>query len=399
MVSPRSSPKSPRINGPKSPRTPGLDSSEAFAIPNPALPSIEAADDDDPGEEDEFDTDEYDARSDGTISITSSVYAHTYEHGRRYQYFKNSRYPIPNDDREQDREDMKHAMLMELTDGKLFYAPVGDHPQLIVDVGTGTGEYGTVPLQAGILTMARDRNLGNRRYVCLTGQRSSPSLISSPAGDAYPSARVRGIDVSPIQPVWVPSNVDFIVDDCEAHDDLGFENVDLVHFRFMAMVLRKMPIALRNAYESLRDGGWIEMQELLGVPLCDDGTMAPDDPVKQVYDLAGEAFTKIGLNVRMAADLESFLLDAGFVNVQCLVKKVPIGPWAKDKTLRVIGYYQKLAVEDLLPAMAGRPFTVLGLSPTESQVYLAKARHGLEDMTVHRYFNYYFWTAQKVEAA
>jgi hypothetical protein len=41
---------------------------------------------------------------------------------------------------EQNREDMKHAMLMELTDGKLLYAPIGDYPQKIVDIGTGTGE-------------------------------------------------------------------------------------------------------------------------------------------------------------------------------------------------------------------------------------------------------------------
>lgn len=62
-----------------------------------------------------------------------------YERGRRYHVFKNGRYPIPNDDIERDREDLKHAMLMELTDGVLFYAPVGS-PQSILDVGTGTGE-------------------------------------------------------------------------------------------------------------------------------------------------------------------------------------------------------------------------------------------------------------------
>jgi hypothetical protein len=88
--------------------------------------------------------DEFDATSelfeDGTTSVTSSIYAHTYERGRRYQSFKNGRYPIPNDDVEQNREDMKHAMLMELTDGRLFYAPIGDNPQKIFDIGTGTGE-------------------------------------------------------------------------------------------------------------------------------------------------------------------------------------------------------------------------------------------------------------------
>lgn len=89
-------------------------------------------------EEDEFET--TDGISTGSASATSSIYAHTYENGRRYQCFKNGRYPIPNDDSEQDREDMKHAMMLELTDGELFYAPIGDNPQSIMDIGTGTGE-------------------------------------------------------------------------------------------------------------------------------------------------------------------------------------------------------------------------------------------------------------------
>lgn len=95
----------------------------------------------DPSSEDEFL-----AESVGSDfgSVTSSVYANTYERGRRYQAYKNSRYPIPNDDREQNREDMKHAMIMELTDGTLFYSPIGTHPQKIVDIGTGTGKFGSL---------------------------------------------------------------------------------------------------------------------------------------------------------------------------------------------------------------------------------------------------------------
>ena len=105
---------------------------------DPAAP-LEAASG--PGEEDEFDIIEgYDTRSTGSTSATSSIYAHTYEHGRRYHHFKNGRYPIPNDNEEQNREDMKHTMLLELMDGQLFYAPIGDNPQQILDVGTGTGE-------------------------------------------------------------------------------------------------------------------------------------------------------------------------------------------------------------------------------------------------------------------
>ncbi|KAG5940827.1 hypothetical protein E4U59_002196 [Claviceps monticola] len=36
-------------------------------------------------------------------------------------------------------QDMKHAILMKVTENKPFLFPVGDHPQKILDIGTGTG--------------------------------------------------------------------------------------------------------------------------------------------------------------------------------------------------------------------------------------------------------------------
>lgn len=34
-------------------------------------------------------------------------------------------------------------------------------------------------------------------------------------------------------------------------------------------------------------------------------------------------------------DLEGYLKDAGFVDVQIVIKKRPIGPWARDKKMKV----------------------------------------------------------------
>jgi hypothetical protein len=67
-------------------------------------------------------------------------------------------------------------------------------------------------------------------------------------GDRYPAARVRGIDNSPVQPLWVPPNVDFLVDDCELGEWLD-KDVDLVHFRFMTPVLKQPKSTLTQAYQ------------------------------------------------------------------------------------------------------------------------------------------------------
>lgn len=46
------------------------------------------------------------------------------------------------------------------------------------------------------------------------------------------------------------------------------------------------------------------------------------------------AFEDSGL-VDVAPRLESLLKDAGFVDVRVTVKKLPVGPWAKDRKKKV----------------------------------------------------------------
>ncbi|KAK1777081.1 S-adenosyl-L-methionine-dependent methyltransferase [Copromyces sp. CBS 386.78] len=322
--------------------------------------NIEAADHDAASDSDEFSlTEGYETQSTRSTSATSSIYAHTYEHGRRYQSYKNSRYPIPNDDAELSREDMKHAMLLELLDGQLALAPLEKNPQNILDIGTGTG------------------------------------IWAIDAGDRWPMARVRGMDISPVQPLWVPPNVDFLVDDCE-QEWLMRGEADYAHFRFMATVLKNLPVVLGHAYDALKPGGWIEFQELNCEVFCDDDTMpADDDPVKVLYDLTQQAFARFNMNITIPKILKQYLADAGFVNIQCVVKKVPIGVWAKDKTLRLVGLYQKMAILEIMQALAGRPFDALGLDQVQKEMIMMEARKGLDNPRVHRYFRYYFWFAQK----
>ncbi|KAM0496141.1 hypothetical protein ACHAP8_007707 [Fusarium lateritium] len=105
---------------------------------------IEAGGSDEDGEfsASDFDADDISflssTRSSST-SINSSILEHSYQNGRRYHRYRHGRYPLPNDEAEQNREDMLHAMMLEATDGRYFYAPIGDNPQKIADLGTGTG--------------------------------------------------------------------------------------------------------------------------------------------------------------------------------------------------------------------------------------------------------------------
>ena len=66
--------------------------------------------------------------------------------------------------------------------------------------------------------------------------------------DSLPSAEVLGIDLSPIQPQWVPPNCKFLVDDAE-EEWLNGNNFDMVHMRTMASTLKDVPKVLSHAYK------------------------------------------------------------------------------------------------------------------------------------------------------
>lgn len=50
-----------------------------------------------------------------STSVTPSAYEDEVAHGRRYHGFRRGRYPLPNDDLEQRREETNHALMLELT--------------------------------------------------------------------------------------------------------------------------------------------------------------------------------------------------------------------------------------------------------------------------------------------
>jgi hypothetical protein len=83
----------------------------------------------------------WDEVSSSATSVQSNAYEHEIAHGRRYHGFEKGRYPLPNDIEEQKREETVHAMLLELLSGRLFLADIGEFPQKIIDIGTGTGAW------------------------------------------------------------------------------------------------------------------------------------------------------------------------------------------------------------------------------------------------------------------
>lgn len=74
--------------------------------------------------------------------------------------------------------------------------------------------------------------------------------------DEYPESDVKGIDISPIQPEFVPPNARFEVDDfnLEFFDENKY---DLIHQRELNGGIANLPLFYHKCFTALAPGGWL----------------------------------------------------------------------------------------------------------------------------------------------
>lgn len=82
----------------------------------------------------------------------------------------------------------------------------------------------------------------------------------------------------------------------------------------------------------MKPGGWVEIQEFDARAKCDDGTLPDDAPLKRFFDTCDEAVKKFGMKFRAGEQMREPLEKAGFVNIQLITHKVPVGTWPKVDT-------------------------------------------------------------------
>ena len=200
---------------------------------------------------------------------------------------------------------MTHHIFRLTLDGNLFIAPIGETPQRVLDLGTGTG------------------------------------IWAIEFADLYPTASVVGTDLSPIQPLYVPPNLQFEVDDFELPWTYRTESFDFIHARALYGSVADHPALYQQVLAHLKPGGWFEHTEVGVVPFSDDGSIQ-GTTLEDWGELSVNAGEKFGRTLKIVDQTKGLMEAAGFRNVTYKVFKWPMGPWAKDRKLKEIGLYNRV---------------------------------------------------------
>lgn len=226
------------------------------------------------------------------------------QNGRRYHSYGSTKYWGPDDEAAQEVQDLSHHLWLLCLGGRLYFAPI-EHPEAILDLGTGTGTW------------------------------------AIEVAEQHPEASVRGNDLSPIQPLWVPPNLCFEIDDfnenwCHIHKPFTF---DLLHARELLGSVPDWTIMYRKVYEALKPGGWFDQAEPSILFCSDHSQFEAEHPFALWNKVMIDAGKKAGMEFEIGAKIEERLASVGFVNVQVRRATWPIGPWPKDARLREIGRF------------------------------------------------------------
>ncbi|KAF2671272.1 TAM domain methyltransferase [Microthyrium microscopicum] len=294
-----------------------------------------------------------------TQSITSSVYDYQFKDGRRYHAYEPGLYMLPNDDTEQDRLDLQHHIFRLSIDGPLHIAPIPkDYAGHVLDIGTGTG------------------------------------IWAMEFADDHPASTVLGVDLSPIQPDFVPANCSFRVDNIES-DWIADEKFDFIHSRAMVGGIKSWPNLFSQAHAHLKPGGIIEVQDVYFPTVCNDPSQTSTSVFVAYNNLLLEATKRVGLDFQATTKWKTQLEAAGFVDVHTRWVNWPVGPWAKHKKNKIIG---KFTYADFTGGLTmTRPFfqNVLGKSKEDVDELFEKVKVELEEQKIHLFQKVCFCWARK----
>jgi hypothetical protein len=222
--------------------------------------------------------------------------------------------------------------------------------------------------------------------------------------EEHPEAIVIGVDIAAIQPVYVPPNCQFLLDDLEKYPWAWRKRFDLIHGRMLSGCFKSPENIFKEAYQyvlymafdsltnsirtrNLEPGGYFEVKDIVLLPRCDHGTLKDDSSLLYWAELLVRAANRMGRPINLASQYEQMLVEAGFAKVCIVEERWPINQRAKQSKLRVLGALSKYTFEDELEAISMALLTHgLNWGHEEVLVLCAQVRKEFLSHQVQAYF-------------
>ncbi|KAL0937163.1 methyltransferase domain-containing protein [Colletotrichum truncatum] len=288
-----------------------------------------------------------------SAQMRASILNYRRENGRTYHKLSDGKYAFPNDALEQERLDIVSHLWMLTFDGEFCLSPKKDGARRVLDMGTGTGVW------------ALDY------------------------ADEFPQATVIGVDLSPIQPIYVPPNCHFEVDDLEK-EWTWREPFDFIFARNMIGCFSDWREVIAQAYKSLEPGGYFEIHDSEYPIKCDDGTLTDDMPLSRWTRMIRDACDKVGRSLSITHEFPQMMRDAGFEDVSVTKIMFPVSPWPDDPKLKEMGQWVQASLLPGLEGMSLALFTrVLEWSKAETIVFCSHVRQDVKNTNLHGYWDGY----------
>ncbi|ROW14996.1 hypothetical protein VPNG_03427 [Cytospora leucostoma] len=292
-------------------------------------------------------------RSSSGCSVAEAGSVIDEESGRTYHNHTTGKYFFPNDPAEQDRLDLQHKLFKLYNDGALYRAPIKS-PKNVLDVATGTG------------------------------------IWAIQFATQHPEANVIGTDLSLIQPADAPANCTFIKENSE-YDEWVYEYQDPFDFVYMRLVnscFDDHRTVFRKAFENLKPGGWIELNDATFELLCTDGSIEGTS-IQKWSESMFQASEACGRDFKVPHKYKQWLIDTGFVDVVEEVGPMPGNPWPSDPKFHELGRWQMTNFYRGLRGMSFKLLRAHGMTPEKIEEFIGATREDIRDTRLHFSFPIY----------
>jgi len=178
------------------------------------------------------------------------------------------------------------------------------------------------------------------------------------------------------------------IEDCTQQWTFPRNNFDFIHMRGLVGSIQDWDSLFRNAYETLKPGGWVQSYEPSPEWETDDDTIPADSALKQWGRLFIEGGRKLGRSFTVVADgtQRNAMERAGFVGIDEFDVKQPIGKWPADAALRERGEFVRVTLERDAEGLLLFIADLLGWRKEEVVAFLAQFRREVRSGRYHAFY-------------